>query len=110
MQPFTALLLALTLASSTIASPIADVAVIKQRGLGPGPVVIVPSWINPKTGTIWRIGSGQRVQWNSDNVPAEIKADNATSLSLGYVDTNGNIQVDFGKFHFSPCPHFTVKV
>lgn len=92
MQPFAALLLALALASSTIASPIADEA--------PGPIVIAPSWDNPKAGTTWQIGSRQSVQWNSDNVPPGIKAD-YVNLLLGYVDTDGNKHMNSGKFHFS---------
>ena len=103
MQPFTALLLALALFSSTSASPIADVAVVKQRRVAgdPGPVIILPSWINPVTGTIWQIGSRQNVQWNSDNVLPEIQADHNASLLLGYVGADNIVYVDLGKFHLA---------
>ena len=101
MQPFTALLLALALFSSTSASPIADVAVVKQVAGDLGPVVILPSWINPVTGTIWQIGSRQNVQWNSDNVLPEIQADHNASLLLGYVGADNIVYVDSGKFHLA---------
>jgi hypothetical protein len=108
MQPFAALLLALTLASSTTASPITDVTVIKQRRLlGPGPVVILPVWSNPMAGTVWQIGSGQCVKWESSTVPPEARASIA-NLSLGYVETNGSVQIDSSKFHFIPSSHFSV--
>jgi len=98
MQPFAALLLALTLASSTTASPITDVAAIKQRRqigvrFGLGPIDIYPSWSNPNAETVWQISSKQCVQWDSSTVPPQHRADNA-SLLFGYIKSDGNLQMD----------------
>ena len=104
MQPFTALLSVLAIVSSATALPNADAAgESRPVGKGPGPVVIFPGWVNPKNGTVWKIGSEQLVQWNTTFTPPSITAETA-NLMLGFYDSyqNGSAVVYSSKFHFGP--------
>lgn len=100
MQLFTALLLALALASSTTASPIVDAATIKRSE----DIVVMAQITEPAQGVIWRVGSEQPVAWNKSTIPPQADTETA-SILLGYFDSDGLDHVDFGKFHFGPSSY-----
>lgn len=100
MQPFTTLLLALALASSTTASPIVDAATVKRSE----DIVVMAQITEPTQGAIWEVGSEQLVVWDKSTVPPQADTETA-SILLGYFDSNGLDHVDFSKFHFGPSSH-----
>ena len=93
MQLFTALLSALALVSSTTALPAPADALARRSAK----IVINPPILSPSKGATWKIGSTQRVTWQTSVIPPEGQ-NNTGHIVLGFDDGTGSENLQFSKF------------